>query len=356
MIRSHFFNFMLICLLPISARAQNEPLISYASYISSMVVQRSLSDAERTQIQQNGTNGLSTVIRAWFSEPTFLNSAQIYVDNLVRTSGVTSATDMNLPGYLGREIARRQRPYADLLTASSCYNASGQVVACDTGAPFTAGLLTTKAYMITKVGPYNIGRAGKLVSQFLCTTYPLPDADEPKAPASELINAFATTQGQISFGNGNNCYSCHSQFGHHAQFFIKFDLNGNYQVNATGLQNPSATDGFSQNNLLTSHFRSPARAASEASQFLGRPAANLAEAARNITQSSRFLPCAVENLMTHYLRLDTDVKMTIKRDLYIDIAQNARALHPEPSFSHLLTALFTHPYVIDSFLKSGVQP
>jgi hypothetical protein len=162
--------------------------------------------------------------------------------------------------------------------------------------------------------------------------------------------------GAITFGNGNNCYSCHSQFGHHTQFFVKFNLNGLYVASATGVQNPGATDGFSQNGLATSHLRDAARAGQEQSQILGRPAANLRDAALAITQSPRFLPCAAKNLMKHYLRLSDQNLETVKGDLYQRIALDARALQSEPSLSHLLISVIAHPAVFDSFRNSGAQP
>lgn len=336
--------------------AQVELMISYLSSFSHQIVHRPLTAQEISLVRAQGVNSFATIVQGWFADPRFMDSAQFYVENLIRTSGQTSTVNMDVPGYLGRDMARRQRPYSDLVAAPTCVNRNGQTMACDSGAPFSAGVLTTKAYLVTKVGPYNIARAGKMISQFLCTTYPLPDTDEPRIALPDLINQFATVNGAITFGNGNNCYSCHSQFGHHAQFFVKFDLSGNYQMSASGVQNPNATDGFSTNNLLTSHFRNPQRAAMESSQMLGQPAANLADAGRVLAQNRRFLPCAVKNLMTYYMRLQPSVVTTIKPDLYIQIADRAKILNANPSFSHLLTAIITNQAVFDSFVKSGVQP
>lgn len=336
--------------------AQVELMISYMSGFSHQIVHRPLTTQEISLIRTQGVQSFETITREWFNDPRFIDSAQFYVENLIRTSGQTNTVNMDIPGYLGRDIARRQRPYADLVTAPTCVNREGQTMACDSGAPFSAGVLTTKAYLVTKVGPYNIARAGKMVSQFLCTTYPLPETDEPRIALTDLIPQFATVNGAITFGNGNNCYSCHSQFGHHAQLFVKFDLSGNYQASATGVQNPAATDGFSTNNTFTSHYRNAQRAAQESSQFLGQPAANLSAAGRVLAGNRRFLPCAVKNLMTHYMRLQPSVVTTIKPDLYMQIADRAKTYNMNPSFSHLLTAIIANQAVFDSYVKSGVQP
>jgi len=336
--------------------ADAQKLISYLSLFSSQIAHRPLNASEIAQINAQGTNAFPAIVRAWYAEPQFLESAQMYVENLIRANGTTATVDMNIPGYLARDIARRERPYADLVTAATCVNAAGQNLACDSNAPFSAGVLTTKAFLVTKAGPYNISRAGKMVARFLCTTYPLPDAEEPKIAQAALIDQFATTAGVITFGNGNNCYSCHSQFGHHAQFFVRFDLSGNYQLSATGVQNPAATDGFSTNGLMTSHYREPARAANESSQILGKPAANLREAGLQLAASNRFYPCAVQNLMFHFMRLPPASVASIKPDLYVQIANQAKAVNPNPSFSHLLSAIITNQNVIDSFKKTGALP
>lgn len=354
-------NLMLLTLIGFvgSASAQvadSATAVSYLSLFSTQIAHRPLNAAEVAMIKAQGTNAFPQIVRAWYSEPQFLESAQMYMENLIRTSGQTATVDMRTPSNLARDVARRERPYSDFVTATTCVNATGGTVACDTNAPFNAGVLTTKAFLVSKAGPYNISRAGKMINRFLCTTYPLPEADEPKIAQTALIDQFATTAGKITFGNGNNCYSCHSQFGHHAQFFVKFDLNGNYQLNATGVQNPGATDGYSTNNTMTSHYREPARAASEASQIFGQAAANLGEAGRVLADNRRFLPCAVQNLMFHYMRLPQTSVASIKPELYIAIANQAKAVNPNPSISHLLTAIITNQNVYDSFKKSGALP
>lgn len=352
------FIILMLC-IPSLARSQAADApeaISYLSNLSTKIVHRPLTSAELTQLQANGADAMGNIVKAWFSDVRFIDSAQFYVENLLRANGTSAAANFNLPGNLAREIARRELPYSNLVTASSCFNSSGQSTSCDSGSPVQAGVLTTKAFLITNGGPYNIGRAGKLISKFLCSTYPLPETEEPKIAQADLIDQFATTAGKITFGNGNNCYSCHSQFGHHTQLFIKFDLGGTFRSDADGIQNPAATDGYSTNNTMTSHFKSPARAGSQNSQFLGQSVANIREAALVMSKSPHFLPCAVKNLMVHYLRLPTESVSSIKPGLYKQIAADAQALNSNPSFSHLLISIITNKNVYDSFLQSGVRP
>lgn len=353
------FSLILVLMIPMPGFAQSATtaqVLSYMRYLSSMLVHRSLTSAEVTRLQSEGRVAIAPIVEAWTREENFSQSVRIYVENLLQVSGTSNGINYSLPGNLGLDIARRNRPYGDLLTASQCVNASGQVIACDTNAPFTAGVLTTRAFMVRYAGAYNISRAGKMTYKFLCMEYPFPQNEEPPLAQQDLIPQFSTTAGAITFGNGNNCYSCHSQFGHHAQLMVKFDASGFYQANASGLQNPNAGDGASFNGLMTSHMINPARAANERSQMLGRPAANLAEAARAIVDSRRFLPCATKNLMKHYLKLKDQDVTTIRPELLEEITKIARDRNPQPSFSDLMVSIVSHPKVFDSFIKTGVQP
>lgn len=357
----HIFIFKIILYLlfpslSLAQTATNAQVVSYMRYVSSKLVHRSLSSAEVARLQAEGKPAIAPIVEQWTREENFAQSVRIYVENLLQVSGTSNGVNFSLPGNLALDIARRNRPYGDLLTANQCVNVSGQVIACDTNAPFAAGVLTTRAYMVKYAGAYNISRAGKMTYKFLCMEYPFPQSEEPPLSQQDLIAQFSTVAGAITFGNGNNCYSCHSQFGHHAQFMVKFDSNGFYQANATGLQNPNAGDGASVNGLMTSHFINPSRAANERSQMMGRPASNLAEAARAIVDNRRFLPCATKNLMKHYLKLKDQDVVTLRPELLQEITRNSLVRSQQPSFSDLMVSIISHPKVFDSFVKMGVQP
>jgi len=351
---------LFILVLNFHANAQSEAhleALSYLSYLSSQIVNRPLNESERNMVKSNGTQAFRQIVTAWTTEPAFANGVQVFFESLMHTSAAAGSNDpQNLPGLLAKALARNNRPYSEILTSNTCYNQSGQAISCGTQAPFTAGVLTTQAFLVAYKGAYNISRASKMMSKFLCTTYPLPDLEEPRLAESELIPQFATKAGKITFGNGNNCYSCHSQFGLHAQFFVRFDFNGNYQASATGLQNPSLADGFSTNGLATSHLISPDRAKVEQSRILGKPAGNLAEAAVHITQSPRFLTCATQNLMQYYLRLsDQDVK-SLKPELLNNVVLEAKKIQAQPGFGALITAIVANPHVYTAFKNTGARP
>ncbi len=336
---------------------QDQPqALSYMSYLSVRVVGRPLNATEINLLKANGSNAFLQIASAWVSEPGFAASMQIYMDTLMGTSGVSSAGDFNLPGYLAKDIALKNRPYSELLTAQSCVNSAGAAIPCDTQAPFTAGVLTTKAFLTTYKGAYNISRAAKLLKKFACASYPLSDAEEPKLSEEELISQFATQSGKITFGNGNNCYSCHSQFGLHTQFFVKFDTNGVYKPLATGLQNTSTavTDGFSTNSTYTSHLKAPLRAQDETSRIFGRPAKNLAEAAKIVVEHPRFKTCAVQNLLKYSLRLSDQDLASVNVALFEEIVKAAVVNNPDPRFSDLIKSIITNKHVFSSYKKLGL--
>jgi len=338
--------------------AENLKALSYMGYLSTRIVGRPLNSSEISALKSSGSAAFGQIASAWSREPNFAENMQIYVETLLGTSGVSGIGDFGLPGYLAKEIAAKGKPYSELLTANYCVNGSGQTIPCDTQAPFNAGVLTTKAFLSTYGGAYNISRAAKMMDRFLCSDYPFSEAEEPRLTEQELIAQFSTRNGTITFGNGNDCYTCHSQFGWHSQFFVKFDGNGVYKAAATGLQNPSTsvTDGFSTDNTYTSHLKDPNRAKSENSRILGKPAKNLAEAAVILTQSPKFLSCAAKNMSKHFLRLSGNTLNGIHPALYEQIATQAKALSPEPGFGDLLQAIITNPHVFNSFKKSGATP
>src|SRR5262249_31946514 len=148
-------------------------------------------------------------------------------------------------------------------------------IACDTGAPYAAGVLATRAFLANNAGRFNLKRARTWMRTFACLDYPMPDALQPRLARDVLIPLFQQDHDEKdnvgSFGNGAACYTCHGQFGAHAQLFVKYDASGLWRANADGQQLPGGEQGRSANNLFTSHLSSPAAAASEASMVFGQP-------------------------------------------------------------------------------------
>lgn len=338
------------------ADSENAQVQSFLGYASSMMVRRPLTMSETKQIATQGRAAINPIVSAWSTEPAFADGAKGFVDQLFHVGGTNANINYDLPGNLAKAIAAKKRPFAELLTSNTCYDPNGNPIACDTGAPFTAGIFTTRAFLDSWNGAYNIRRAGKIIFYILCQSLPMPEDVEPKVKASELIAEFATSDGKVQFGNGGNCYACHGQFSRHAQLFVKFDKTGKYFGGATGLGNPNAVaPGFSTNNTFTSHFSNPTTAASERSEILKRPAANLAEAAVVYTQRPEFLQCGVKNLMKYYLRIDGEIEK-IKPDLFRNIADRARSRNPNPGFGDLALEIALDPTVFNSFIKSGARP
>lgn len=149
-----------------------------------------------------------------------------------------------------------------------------------------------------------------------------------------------------AFGNGFACYTCHSQFGAHAQLFVKFDAFGNYVDGATGAQNPDLEAGKSFNDLFTSHLKDSNEAASEASQVFGRQVANLKEASEVIVQSDEFWNCSVQKSLQYFLNLDHSEAEHINVGLLRDIVRKAKTRNPQPSLSDLVVESLSHPLVM----------
>ena len=89
--------------------------------------------------------------------------------------------------------------------------------------------------------------------------------------------------------------------------------------------------------------------------MLGRPASNLVGAAQAIVQSRRWLPCGVENLMKHFLKLSDTQLRAVPHDLFVQISRDARGLRPDPGFAELLEAIVTNPFVFQSYRRAGAE-
>src|SRR5690606_20770392 len=144
---------------------------------------------------------------------------------------------------------------------------------------------------------------------FACRIYPMEPAIQVPLEKEFLIPMFraesaeeqTVDEAKGGFGNGTGCYACHSQFGAHAQLFVRYDDTGMWRADATGLQDeaPEAELGRSFDGLYASHFFDPVAAAAENSWVFGEPVANLHEAGEVISDSRLFRECTVKNLVAN---------------------------------------------------------
>ncbi|MEQ1876068.1 MAG: hypothetical protein ABL958_05440 [Bdellovibrionia bacterium] len=331
-----------------------EAVTNYLSYISGMMAGRPLSPEELAAIDNDPQGALNSILETWVGGEFFNESARIMIQTQLTTSGGDGGVNYDFPGNLARYIAKNKLPYSQILTANYCVDNNGAKTGCDTGAPFTAGVLTTKAFMIRNTGRFNLGRAGRLLKQFMCKEYPLDTKLQIPINREELIPMFQVLKGEPNsdFGNGFACYNCHSQFGAHAQFFVKFDSTGKYVSSATGVQNPNLEAGKSFNGLFTSHFNNIRTAISETSQMFGKRVSNLAGAAEVMARTPMFVECAVKNSLKYVLRLDHSEVATIPVPLIREIASQLPGAE-KATLQEIMLAALKNPLVIESVLTSG---
>jgi hypothetical protein len=338
-------------LVPIdAARAAVAPgdALAFARAVAPMVVGRALNSAERAQLQAGGAVALRTLLEAWVEEPGFVEMARDLVSVRLKASGSTAALDGTLPGNLAAYLAKNRRPHAELVTAERCRSATGEAIACGSGAPFEAGVLTTRVFLVNNAYRFNLKRARTVLQAFACADYPLTEALQPRIGKSALLEMFQNDRPPEDniFGNGNACYTCHSQFGPHAQAFVKFDANGRWQANATGQQLSGGEAGVSANGLFTSHMADATAAASEATQYFGRQVANLAELGRALSENPIFLECAVRSVMAYVLALSQSEANLVPAAVVREIVSEARSRERDPSLAQLVVETFSHPSMV----------
>lgn len=330
----------------------------YLRRIAPLVVGRPLSLDERARLLSQGSReSLAVIIETWTRAPAFLDSVRRFTERRLALSGKSGDIDYDLPGNLAVHLESQNLPASRILTNDYCVDAAGNRRACDTGAPFEAGILTTRAYLAKHAGAFNLARAAHLLRTFTCEDYPLAPDREPPAAAADYIDIFAATHSDLNFGFGNNCYACHGQFGKHAQLFVKFDATGRYVPSATGLQN-TGTDvagGTSTQGTFVSHYRNPARAEDESSEIFGKPARDLAEAAAHVVKDDAFLQCTVKHVLKYYLRLRDTVADTVPDALLAQIAQRIQTKQADPTMGTIIAQTLSHEDVFASYALHGIE-
>jgi hypothetical protein len=336
----------------------------YLRKLSPILVGRVLSAPDRADIVVQGGNAIASKVAAWVAEPAFVEAGRRFVEDLLSVSGKLDTIDFGLPGNLAAFLVKNGRPWSEIITAKDCYDAALKPIKCDSGVPYGAGVLGTRAILLSRSGRFNLTRASTITRTFACKTYPLADELQPRVDKTWLIDMFQANnpeeqtveEARNGFGNGFGCYGCHGQFSIHAQLFVRFDSSGIYRPNATGLQDtrPEAELGrSSMPGLMASHFRDPERAKVEGIEMYGKPAANLGEATRVLTAMPLFSECAAAKYLDHFLGV---LSGQIKYDwrMFEEIGARARQKHADPTLADIVEALFTHPVVVRSLIASLV--
>lgn len=326
---------------------------AYLALIAPVMVERTLSEPERAAIAARGGEAIPDVVAAWASEPGLARAARRMIETALGVSGGVdpSGIDFGAPGRIVEHVVREGRPWAEVLTSDQCFDPSGAPGECDTGAPYAAGVITTRAFMAARQGRFNLTRAATITHTFLCRNYPLEVELEPPLERDRLMPMFRALSAEeqtdpeaamSGLANGFHCYACHGQFGAHAQLFLRFDIAGRWREEATGEQREGGMPGESFGGLMTSHLEPPWRDR-EASQMLGQQVDDLSGAMRVLTDSDAFWECASRHLLE--TALDLDPNRGVERALLVDIADAARARTASPTFSDLVVAALAHPRV-----------
>lgn len=348
------------------AREDREPAVErYLGDLAPVMAGRVLSPAERERISAARAEGLDDaeiareIVTGWSQEPYLERAAADLIQTTLAISGRSAEIDYELPANLVRRVVQNDQPWSTILTADTCVDGALEDIPCDSGAPYSAGLLTTRAYLASRASRFNLTRASTLMHAFACRGYPMEQQLEPPVERERLVVMFQadTPEEQEdpaaadAFGNGFNCYSCHAQFGPHSQLFVRFDESGLYRASATGLQDPEGELGRALGGLYASHFSDPAEAASESSQMFGQPVANLAEAAEILTQNERFLACSGDHVIRYGLGLDERTRVP-----EILTEEIARSLGTDATFRDLVVEVLSHPRVIESATAPAADP
>ncbi len=335
------------------AKLTGDQVESYLRRLAPMLVGRSLSPAEAAKVQAQGGAALPGIIDAWTREDGFVGMAREWISTKLKASGKRGDINLELPGNLAAYLVKNRLPHSEILTANFCVDDSGNKAACDTGAPFASGVLATRAFLSNNQGRFNLKRARTVLRTFGCKDYPLTVTQQPPLAREVLIPLFQQdkAEGTLSgtFGNGVACYTCHSQFGAHAQPFVKFNADGKWIATATGRQAEGGEQGRSVDGLSASHLIDPEKSRLEASQVFGNPVENLAGMGEAYATSSGFWTCSVGGMLGYAFGLAESTVFKLPPDILEDVVAAAKAKEPRPSLAALAVEAFSHPAVVRSF-------
>ncbi len=336
----------------------------YMSVLAKSLVARVLSDEEESVLENEGEAAIAPMLTGWTTEQAFAEFARAMVETRIWTGGEASGKiDYNLPGRIVTHVVRHNLPWAEVLTSPRCYDADDQAMPCDTGAPFSAGLLTTRAFLESNADAYNMGRAQVWFSAFACRQYPFEEELEPLVDASRLVSELAATElsplpDGSADGSGRSCYSCHGQAAPHAQLFVKFDDKGRWDAAATGLQAEGASLGRSERGFFASHYVDSEQAQSERSVLFGVGVDHLGAAAEVLTAHPVFERCTVQLLLDQAIGLERDFssldqsQSLVAPELLEEIAAKSRADTPPLTLASLAVHTFSHPRVEEAVVRS----
>ncbi|RYZ56346.1 MAG: hypothetical protein EOP07_12655 [Proteobacteria bacterium] len=346
----------------LAALEVNDPIVTqtYARQLASGLAGRPLTAKERSTLNSGGADALPDLIKSWLADPFFAKSFRTRIEIMIGTSGTRDGINFNLPGNLAEYIVKEKLPLIDILTADFCVDDKGKKIECDTGAPFSAGVIGTRGYLVAHNGRFNLGRANAMMGSFACSHYPMSEALQPRIPKEELIENFRIVSAEdaegknTGFGNGAACYICHGQFSAHSQFFVKFDDKGLYKAEATGIQSTKLEFGRADDGIFASHFIDPKRSADETGDMFGTKAPNLSEGMKVLTSNPVFMQCIVKQVITHAFNLDSESSNKITKDVMEKLANEVSG--EKASVADVYQAVLTDPIIIKAFSEGVAKP
>lgn len=332
----------------------------YLRKLAPMVVQRVLSVEERDQIKAQKGCAIEPILTGWTNDPAFVASSRRFLEETLQTSGQLREVDFDLPGNLAAYLVKNRKPWSEIITSSTCYDRDLNPKACDTGAPYSAGVITTRAFIGGRTSRFNLSRASAMLLNFACRAYPMEEDLQPRMEKPWLMPLFQANspaeqtdpRAANLANNGFGCYICHGQFSVHAQFFVKFDGTGLWVAGATGIQDPEGELGRSTGGLMASHLTEPTKVGLEGIQMFGKPAKNLAEAAQIMVASPTFLECAAKRYLDYFLGVP-DQAIAYDGNLFPGLGARIRAKNPNPTLQEIVLALFTDPSVVHSVIVAA---
>lgn len=212
-------------------------------------------------------------------------SLRQYFHILFNMKGQMNGINYEEPTNLALYLITQDKDFRQILKADHCVDDDLKEIPCsaftnaDQSKELSAGVLTTRAFLVKWTSAFNFVRTAKAFKVFACSEYPdSTDVGLPKDKISTKVKTFDCEDCQTS------CYSCHKSMNSRAYLFYDFTVDGRFNLNPpNNMKTKTDTGAVSERDDLLTKGTVP--------EYHGRKMEKLKDYAHLLADSRKFRDC-----------------------------------------------------------------
>ncbi|MEQ1876972.1 MAG: hypothetical protein ABL958_10030 [Bdellovibrionia bacterium] len=308
-----------------------------------------------------GLDGYTAVIQRYLTDPRFA-SPQIAGNpdpdiasqggallrehrNYFEMAGVQGTVNFNEPANIATFIVNNDRPYWETLTGNYCVDDNFvQTTPCSTfpddatAAANSAGIITTRGFIIRNKSPFNFHIVNMAFQKFLCAQYPdATDTGMPKTTVSDRRKTFTSNS-----NGGMDCFFCHRSINPKAYLFFNYfanagnDMSGrftpdglNSALNINTTQTDMGQRALPEDLLCVKDATGNCQTPSQVSvDVMGKPASSVRDVGKIMAQDPRFAKCATQHYVNWMFGLTYKTNLAVDMEYLVDVFMGDAATQP----------------------------